>query len=514
MLFRSNKQHHLVEVKQEADRKIGNMLAKSMLGRWRLHTKQGREAAAYNKLRILKDALLIWRLQTKAKQLEEHRLYQAFHTWRLAVAEKKANRIFRERLLHKFMPRLVKTTRQAVVTTEFLTTHAEDVHNHYLARTVLRKWRERLAAVTSLPQRAANMRSAPIIAECLEKWVEKKRKNDQMEKWAADAEFYLIGDKALRKWRKASEDSKKERRKMAYAQARRQNKLNLAKLTLDKWRVQTAEVRAFDVVAGEVRMNKTVALAINALEVWKSKSHDIGELNEFASFSRQRKTLSQWKVCLAQVGRDMAIAEESDIIRLRARSLKKWSREALQYRAHEHLVSELRDKRAKRSLRLAFKHWRSMLDVRQNAGLLFNGRATVSPRPAATIPAFTSSRAANRQVETLINFEESVFQSPEKPHIKDMSPMKSTPLPAYLNTPSRRSTLTRSVLGPGPGAVSTTPAGTPAPLFGRSTPFAKSLRGGNPLSAYTRRTATRPLSKLRAFDDLVEEAKDDVEMEM
>lgn len=492
-----HRQHQLMAVKKKAEREIGHILTKKLLSRWRLRSQQEQYATKFSNVRILKGALLLWRHQCRAKQLEQHRQRQAFHAWRLAVQVKKANRIFCEKLLRKFMPRLMKTTRRAVTTTEFLTTHAEDVHSHYLKTSILRKWRERLAAVDSLPKRAWNMRPAPVIKECLTKWVSAKRKTEEMGKWAADAEFYLIGNRALAKLRKATEASKKERRKTAYAQARRQNKLNLAKLMLDKWRLKAGEVGEINATATDMLENKTMAIATYALKVWRVKSKDIMELNDFAGMSRQRKALGWWTVRLSQADRDLAIAEESDVIRLRARCLKKWSREALQYRAHEHLVSELRDKRAKRSLRLAFKHWRQTLEIRQNAGLLFDTHAPNSHRPAAAAP--------NRQVETLINFDESVFRSPVKPHIKDMSPMKATPLPAYLNTPSRRSTLAKSMAN----IVSTTPAGL-------STPFERQLRAqlsGNTLSAYTRRTAARPLSKLRAFDDLVEEvSRDDDEV--
>ena len=271
---------------------------------------------------------------------------------------------------------------------------------------------------------------------------------------------------------------------------------------LAKWRQKNAELKQIEVAAAEVRNNKTMVLAVTALSLWRAKSQELSSLNDYASKVTLRKLLSSWRVNLANSYRDTAVASESDIIRLRSRCLRKWSRKALQYRAHEHLVFELRDKRSKRSLRLAFKHWRQTLEIRQNAGLLFDEHTgPPSPRPAAM------AHGQNPAVENLINLNESVFRSPVKQgqqYLKDLSPMKTTgmtPLPAYLNTPSRRSNLARSLVG------STTPAGLPL-----STPFERRLGAqlrGDTLSAYSRRSAARPPSKLRAFDDLVHEHGDD-----
>ena len=77
-----------------------------------------------------------------------------------------------------------------------------------------------------------------------------------------------------------------------------------------------------------------------------------------------------------------------------------------------------------------------------------------------------------------------------------------TPLPAYLNTPSRRSNLARSLVG-----GSMTPAGLPLNTTSFERRLGAQLRGDN-LSAYARRTGARPPSKLRAFDDLVQEDED------
>lgn len=501
VMKRWNKQHHLVAVRKEAERRIGCIEAKLVFDKWRLQTKQQQEATNFNNLYLLKGALLQWRLQAKTKHLEHQRQQQAFRNWRLAVQLKITSRIAREKLLRKFMPCLIRKTRKVVTEERVLTTTAEHLHSYHLAKSVFGQWRQRLREVGALQGRAWNMRPPPVVKDCFDRWGEKKRRTYQMGKWAADAEFYLIGNKALGKWQKATEASKKEKRKLAYAQARRQNKLNLAKLMLDKWREKNDQLKEIEATAAEVRNTKTMALATTVLTVWRAKSQDLIQLNDFAAKSVIRKLLSVWRLHLASSYRDADVAEESDIIRLRSKCLRKWSRKALQYRAHEHLVSELRDKRAKRSLRLALKHWRQTLEIRQNAGLLFDnhtGPPSPQPRSAAVKPA----------VGNLINLNESVFRSPIKQgqqYLKDLSPMKTTgmtPLPAYLNTPSRRSNLARSLVG-----GSTTPAGLPL----STTPFERrlgaQLRGDN-LSAYTRRTGARPPSKLRAFDDLVQEDGD------
>lgn len=497
VMKRWNKQHHLVAVRKEAERRIGCIEAKSAISTWRLRTKQQQEAINFSNLRILKGALLLWRLQAKTAQLSHQRQLQAFHAWRLAVRLNISQRISREKLLRKFLPCLVRKTRKVVTEERVLTTTAEHLHSHHLAKSVFCRWRQRLREVGALQGRAWSMRPPPVVKDCLTKLVEAKRKIDQMQKWAVDAEFYLIGNRALIKWRKAAEVAKKKRRKMAYAQARRQNKLNLAKLMLDKWREKNAQLNRIEAAANDVRQTKTVTLATTTLSTWRAKSQDLLSLEDFASKSTNRKLLEKWRLRLANSYRDAAVAEESNVIRLRSRCLRKWSRKALQYRAHEHLVSELREKRSKRSTRLAFKHWRQTLEIRQNAGLLFDEHTgPPSPQPRSV--------AVNPAVGNLINLGDSVFESPVKPgqqYLKDLSPMKTTgmtPVPAYLNTPSRRSSLARSLVG-----GSTTPAGLPL-----STPFERrlgaQLRGGE-LSAYSRWTAARPPSKLRAFDDLVQE---------
>ncbi len=462
------------------EQKNKRKLLTKLIQTWHTFASQLSYAAEVDRQKVANEAFLVWRYRTACNDMRRYReeellrgvIYKWLHTYREKVAVRHSN----IRLLQKIMPVIADVSKRSLASNTTQERTASSLRHQNLKSAFLRRWKERLTEVKELQQRAVYLRPPPIQKHCLSAWVRAQRNAARLRSWAADARFYFVGKRVLKKWHNASEASKRERRRAAYGQVRRQHKVNLAKSMLDRWRNRAAVTNGHVNRAQEVLTNKDVVYGMDVFGRWRARTEKIMGMNSRFNMKAEKDTLYRWKVRLAEAGRLTALAGEFDETRLQSKYLKKWARGALQYRAHQHLVTELRDKHGRKLVRMMFSHWRQNSAKRQEAARLFEGGAAVDTAQS--------------------EFGDEEMPPPKGP----LFAIRSTAIPAYLNTPSKRSTLVRSMAN----APSTTPVAT------LSTPFERQLRAqlsGTSLSAYTKWTGAKPMSKLRAFEDLVEDSE-------
>jgi protein SFI1 len=69
-----------------------------------------------------------------------------------------------------------------------------------------------------------------------EQLLDKHAHFQQLNRWAGDAQFYVLTTHTLKKWKDATQHARRNRRREAYAEIRRTTKLNLVKKTFGVWR--------------------------------------------------------------------------------------------------------------------------------------------------------------------------------------------------------------------------------------------------------------------------------------
>lgn len=242
-------------------------------------------------------------------------------------------------------------------------------------------------------------------------------------------------------------------------------------------------------LASEFHDNRINNLLVNALARWRSRTLEISRLESVRLPSVLRARFIQWKSSSKEYYHLDVVATGFNEDHLYITCMKKWGRLALQYRAHQHLVSELHDKHARRAIRKMVLHWRQQLFDYEGSG-------------SATLPGIkaVTNRNSNR-----FDFSER-SEAYSDTGDDDVGPgyqthrsggfLNSAPGRGYLKTPSKRAFMSRTANQP-----STTPL---APL---STPYERQLRAelsGRLFQSFSRISNDNPPNTNEGFEDLTD----------
>jgi len=487
--------HTLLPSSRQVYENVGCGLTTNFFKIWLLRTRQERRAGELDRHKVKREAWIAWNDKVRCRALQLHigdrNMLQSLYKWVLAERLNLACRLADQKLLRGSLLHTIHASKSSFRQTISNLDIARRFHECNVTRSIFQRWRSHLKRQRELEQCASMFSSSPIQAETLFKWSRYMQNARQLHIWATDANFYFIGSKALKKWQYSTEISKREKRRVTYAYIRRQNKLNLASVMFSKWRQQTGSVTDNKRLASQTHSNRTVVYGMNAFDHWRARTEEVVELDLLCPPKCLSTACHQWRACLEEHDHLEVVALKSHEDRLLLISLKKWSRLALQFRAHQHLVSELRDKYTKRSIRKMMLHWR---------------QSSVSLRKREV--AVTAERRAARSGK-VIGFEtikraEAWSEFGDEIDLVDWAQgngiaFTKSAIPGYLTTPSKRTSISRTMAN----LSSTTPI---APL---STPYERQLRAqlsGRPLSSYSRMTSTKLFSKSRGFEDLAEQS--------
>jgi protein SFI1 len=465
---------------------------------WLLRTRQERQAGELDRNKVKREAWIAWNDKVRCRALQLHisdrNMVQSLYKWVLAERLNLACRLADQKLLRGSLLHTIYASKSSFRQTISNVDIARRFHEYNVTHSIFQRWRSHLKRQRELEQCASMFSSSPIQAETLFKWSRYMQNARQLHIWATDANFYFIGRKVLKKWQNSTEISKREKRRVTYAYIRRQNKLNLASVMLSKWRQQAGSVTDNKRHASQIHSNQTIVYGMNAFDHWRARTEEVVELNLLCPSKRLRTAYHQWRACLEEHYHLEVVALKSNEDRLLLICLKKWSRLVLQFRAHQHLVSELRDKYTKRSIRKMMLHWR------QSSASLQKREVAVTAERRAARSGKVIEIETSKRTEAWSEFGDEI--DPVDWAQGNGIAFTKSAIPGYLTTPSKRTSMARSMAN----LSSTTPI---APL---STPYERQLRAqlsGRPLSSYSRMTSTKLFSKSRGFEDLVEQSPDD-----
>lgn len=467
------------------------LLCRAMLTRWYSRTKQHIQASQMDAEKVKKEAWVRWadlyRYKRVQDRIDKRSKIEICHNWLVATKGRQLSKKVDADRLRKSLLQMWVVKHDSLERRASLDEAAVRMRSQKLTSSVMQKWRRQNAGVKQCSVQAAEACTGPIKRDCWDIWTHATRSTIQMQQWAGDAEFYYRAHRTIGKWRQMTAQSKKRRLHDAYSHSRRTNKLNLAANMLSTWRQKSRLAKQNNLLATEAAHDKTMSVAASAISRWQARRVELKSASVRYSSVQIHNIDSQWRVKLGKRGHQSALAAEFNERCLQARYLKKWKRETLRFRAHQHLVTELEDKHDKKSLRSIVSYWREAFLRRQETVDTFEEVVDVapSPRPAAKTPAWPQSARQSR-----IAVVESIQSAP------------LSSLPPYLNTPSRRTLLARTMAN----TMSTTPSAR------LSTPLERQLRAqltGKSLSAYAKRHTDRQPSKLRGFEDLQEDEEAD-----
>ncbi|KAE8453360.1 hypothetical protein EG329_010221 [Mollisiaceae sp. DMI_Dod_QoI] len=456
-------------------------LVRGAFGIWLNRTRQERQATTVDCTRILREALTLWRHKARYcvlnTQINHRILLQSTYSWLLAARVKHTQKLLRERRLRESVH--VWKYRQQVSTRQRW--EQEDAARTVAARRtenlVLRQWYSRMETLQRNEIAAIDFYAPHLVRGIVTKWSGKLHQVQQLKQWSRDAEFYFLASKSLKLWKASTESARRDKRKAAYVQVRRNTKMNMARGIIRKWLGKAQHILDLQAQASGMSQNKKVILAMEIFDRWRAHAEELTELESLARENVLKKQFTVWKgrwSALQALGAEATITHHE--IR-QSRALKKWNLFTLQLRAQSNYSVEIREKNAKRNFRKIFLYWR--------------GKA-VQKRPMERVEISKSVHfGTTRKGEVVSEVGESLEVDEWAKGLDEAA--VSTPLPGYLSTPSKRSERVIAAAA----RFSTTPK---APL---STPFEKQLRAqwsGGSLPPLRRST----LGLERGFADIPE----------
>jgi protein SFI1 len=255
----------------QVTQRIDSRVLHSTFQTWKLRAQQERRAVRIDKMRILRNTWTAWndrlRIQSLAVQINDRILVQALYKWALASRESVFIRVQdakrKESVFHKWLGKARSQQSSLKVAERRFTA----LRRRRLLRACVDRLETATVAVKDLEHIAMSVYNPKILRNALDKVTERHEHISQLDQWAEDARFFVLTSTCLKRWKEATQHSRRNRRREAYAVVRRGYKLNLVKNAFAVWKGKTSQLEARAQQAGQVYQDhvrrKTAQLVTN-----------------------------------------------------------------------------------------------------------------------------------------------------------------------------------------------------------------------------------------------------------
>lgn len=214
---------------------------------WRHTAELFRRAKNADRLRMLRNAWTSWNDRLRIKALEERIndrvLIENLYKWTLASRVSLFQRVHDRTLKENCFTTWIAKRNQRVEIRNDRQNRLDAAEGRFakfkrtqLLQVCLRKI-EVLTAEKRAEEAAMTVQyEMKLKQRVFEQLLDKHAHFQQLDKWAGDAQFYVLTTHTLKKWEDATQHARRNRRREAYAQVRRTVKLNLVKETFSLWK--------------------------------------------------------------------------------------------------------------------------------------------------------------------------------------------------------------------------------------------------------------------------------------
>jgi protein SFI1 len=438
--------------------KVDLRLKRQFFGLWALRAGQESRAAAIDRLKIMREAWITWndklRCQAVQMRMSDRLVLQGLYKWVLAERFVLARRLLEQRLMKALLQKITTTSKISNITNLQNIHLAQELRDRNLIWNGIRSWQQQSHVQFQHEHLAAGFSSPLALRDTLTKWLDHSQRMQQLQMWARDGAFYFLASKTMRIWKDATEQVKREKRRDAYARFRRRSKVNLASNILSIWQEQAKSYLNLDQGAVELYYNRKVILCVEMFDRWRGRVEEVKELQLMEEQSLLRKHFAEMRLSLVNHQQLAVEAINLSEERTTASSIKKWSRMALQLRASQHLVLELREKYLKKTMRKIMTHWRQGTSVKQRLGA-----SGFEEPPNDRMGLWKSKVGFRERAESWSEFDGNHHVMGWDDEL-DENPT-STRAPAYLTTPSKKVSRARAIARL-PSTTPIVPLSTPA----------------------------------------------------
>ncbi|TQS35957.1 hypothetical protein Golomagni_03606 [Golovinomyces magnicellulatus] len=395
---------------------------------WLHQTREELKASRIDRQKILHEAWISWRHKTRAKvisaRFDSHKIERALYKWILQARSKLIARVRNENCLRDMMYIWKLKWQASRKNHRDQETLAHEILARKTQNLVLLRWYSCMGNLQQARLVAVNFYRPRISKALFRKWAYQSQHLQKLNLWSQDARYYLLTLRILRQWKISTENLKRNKRKMAYIQVRRNIKLNLARRFLKVWLIQTQAVIDMQSKAAEMSRSRAIIIGMEVFDLWRSYAEGSLETKYLWREKLLHRYFLAWKNKMRQF---MALEAETSSVyqeRQTSKALKKWHLKYLNIRARTKYASDIKEKIAKRNFRRMYLFWYHQA----------RDRLSMPRRKVLTDQDFLDDVTRNETWSELGGDNE--IEKSEK--IFDGS-ISIVSIPGYLNTPSKRS---------------------------------------------------------------------------
>ncbi|GAB7354938.1 hypothetical protein MBLNU459_g5558t1 [Dothideomycetes sp. NU459] len=274
------RQADLLPIARHSEQTFSRRLAARAMSVWQLNNKLAGHATAIDQQRMLRSAWISWndRLRSKAlaSKIDDRIVLQALYKWlligRLALFQRVMDHKLKESSLQRLSLQLATLRFQLGEASLMF----QSGQRRRLLQSAMLKFHRKTHTEEHQERQALEFRNARAIQVILPGWQAKSERVQALERWARDARFYCLTTSALKRWRAATTDAKRIRRRDAYAAVRRRIKITLVHNCLETWRRKSMAFQSMNAQADTVYQAHLVSIGTSVFDQWAFKaSHSI-----------------------------------------------------------------------------------------------------------------------------------------------------------------------------------------------------------------------------------------------
>lgn len=427
-----------------------------------------RRAENVNRFRILRNMWTQWndrlRCQALSQKIDDRFLLEALYKW--VIAE-------RARLLQRLVAQRAKQRTLSAISERLYANRAkrfqslrmfQQSRDQQLQRSAMMRWRNRLELHREDERAALDFYHPRIARESVQVWNRRRVHLQMLDVWAVDSEYYFLGTKLLKRWQAAVVESRRKKRRDAYALVRRKLKMEIATKIIRRWRGLTATLTGLDQQAQAIHQDHLLRVGVTLFQSWRNRSEYVVDQSDKANdYFQQKLVLREVRTWRDKLRTQLELQEraqqfadirtEKDAFRW----LQKLRLQMIELQGRARNAESLRALHEKRHIHNLVRQWHSKTAARRGLPKRETGRSSRAKRFGVRIAAAEEDFTARVDEWTEIEdgFDDAPPPPPPPPLETEFNPAL---LPgSYLSTPSKRA---------GPQEVhvlpsSTTPAGTP-----------------------------------------------------
>jgi protein SFI1 len=322
--------HHMVQesklghASKEMSTVVSRRLLTTAVSVWQINAQLSQQAIAADRQRILQNAWTNWNDNLRARALitkiDDRVILENLYKWvlqsRLALFRRVMDSKLQERALQTLSLRLVE---QRFHLEEAAMIFKEHKRRRTLASVMLR-FHGISRAEEMMERQALEFRNTRVMNAVLPIWTQRTKHLMKLDRWSNDARFYCLANGTTKKWKDATSQAQRNKRRDAYVQIRGRVKHRMVRDCFAVWRERASVVTQLNATAVEHTNNRHINAGTTFFSLWRDRTQQNNQLSIQAKEFSARLLFLRTVATLVSKGQEVLL-HHAQALTLRAQTV-------------------------------------------------------------------------------------------------------------------------------------------------------------------------------------------------